>query len=184
MILLLQSLNIYTRDKAVLSREPCLVPLKERVHWTLLLNTIRVLMIVRISKAYIHLLHELLTSENPDNGLVLSIVGELALWVRIQQHSPILLDDLVFILPKDGDTYSWQDGFVVRALEKQVYVQTRLGFIWHKRERVCRQLWKQILNAIPQRSLFWQVNVPITHRDPPLREGCKLSIAIMQWQQN
>lgn len=61
---------------------------------------------------------------------------------------PILLGDLVFILPQDVDKCNWQEDFMVRALEKKYCIQIRLGFIQKERDFVgshrCRYS-----NAIP-----------------------------------
>ena len=90
----------------------------------------------RVSKRYSLLPPGFLTVEHRADGVVLSLLGEIKLRERIKKQSPILLGDIVFILPRDWDEYSFNEGIVVQVRRKQVYVQTQLGLIRRKRENL------------------------------------------------
>ena len=107
-----------------------------------------------------------LTVEHRADGVVLSLLGEIKLRERIKKQSPILLGDIVFILPRDWDEYSFNEGIVVQVRRKQVYVKTQLGLIRRKREN----LWA-ITQSAGRNNFQLGFVPPANYVAPPPREG-------------
>ena len=120
----------------------------------------------RVSKSYSLLPPGFLTVEHRADGVVLSLLGEIKLRERIKQQSPILLGDIVFILPRDWDEYSFNEGIVVQVRRKQVYVQTQLGLIRRKRDN----LWA-ITHSAGRNNFPLGFETPEDYVTPPPREG-------------
>ena len=121
---------------------------------------------IRVSKNYSLLPPEFLTLEHRADGVGLSIFGEIKLKEKIRKQSPILLGDIVFILPRDSDEYSFNKGFVVQVGVKQVYVQTQLGLIRRERDN----LWA-ITHSAGSNNFPLGFEPPDDYVTPPPREG-------------
>ena len=125
----------------------------------------------RVSKNYSLLPPGFLTVEHRDDGIVLSLLGEIKLRERIRQQSPILLGDIVFILPRDSDKYSFNEGFVVQVREKQVYVKMRLGLIRRKRENLWAITYSEGGTQFQRNHFPLGFEPPEDYVTPPPREG-------------
>lgn len=111
-----------------------------------------------------------MTLENRDDGSV-SLLGDLKLKERIRRQSPLLLGDLVLILPQVVGEYGFNEGFVIKVLERQVHVQTRLGFIQRKRENLWAITDSEFITLFERDRFHVGFKLPESYVQPPPREG-------------